>query len=970
MKKNISRIWGVGLVLVVLGSLLFSALPVSAGTNSWGTVTMPSETSKVITPGIYNQDLAVAGNGSTLYAALYDDANDVGLVYKSTDTGKKWSNVSDSDWLSTNVYTDRIAVSPDDPNIVAFIDQDNTEVWLTTNGGTSWTDLGQPTAGDGSSDPASNILGIAISGKVSGTSYIGVVGDEAGPRSALWYFNSGAAVTKWRIATDAAGLDGWDATGFTADDYAVAIAFSPNFPSDRIATIVTFTDSGDVLFQVGSFAGKSWNTDVGGFDSYPVLIDEDAGTTGTRVYNADIALGADYLGADSSTRIAFVGTSTTGTTDEPGGIYALDDNDVTDVKTGAPIRSVAYNTSANKLLAGADYDWVGAGAVTNAVYRSSNPTASDPDVSSAATYKKPGVNANNSSVVVAWSGNTAISGSGGAGYYNSAQEYNYGSFAISRDDGKSWNDISLINFGYDWVSDMAVSADGAKQLFNASDGTAMMVFRYDGAWEGVFDSPDLSANDILLRTAPEDFAKFYVVEQGSDALFYTSDAGETKWTIRYATADMQDLAVESASVIYAAQLGSTNVIKSSNGGFLWDDAVDTGSSGNIWMLKSLSKDNLILGTQDGYVDYSKDGGANWTELDDEVANGNVVVTASGLNSGDFVYAATDVADDNVYHWQIGTNTSWDDIFGTVDVVFPDGTMGVGYGVYGITLAKGALYVVANDGTDSFVARTLSPSTADSSTGWDSKAKTGVVLGTYPGNTTPLQGLYTSTGSVKLWALDGNGTDYTFIYSLTDDIVDTAPALAGPADAVVVKVNPITGRAQDVNFTWNRDSNAISYQLRVALDKDFTQVISTTTVASTDAIIASIGGPFITDSIEWQDGWTYYWKVRVLKVSGQEDDNWHSGWSTARSFSVAVATVTPPVTITPAPPAPVINLPAPVINLPAPTTITIPPAQIITIPPAPAPPAPIAPAYIWAVVIIGAVLVIAVIILIVRTRRPV
>jgi hypothetical protein len=332
--------------------------------------------------------------------------------------------------------------------------------------------------------------------------------------------------------------------------------------------------------------------------------------------------------------------------------------------------------------------------------------------------------------------------------------------------------------------------------------------------------------------------------------------------------------------------------------------------------------------------------------------------------------------ENVYRWQIGTSTSWDDIIVDEMVTWYDDdddadtpdVEDAKFGAYGIELYKGVLYVLAVDlnGPESdpgvpvsAVWRTLSPSTATDTSTWSFKDEEDILLDAVP------QALKVSSGSVKLWAVNTEVDPDADLYIFTDALADTAPTVTGPADAVIIKLNPITGRANDVSFTWSRLSNATEYQLQVALDKDFTQVIFSDTKASSDGTVAWIQGPFIDESVEWMEGQVYYWRVRT-----SSDGPLYSPYSAARSFTVAIATVTPPVTILPAPPAPVINLPAPVINLPAPTTITIPPAQIITIPPAPAPPAPIAPAYIWAVVIIGAVLVIAVIILIVRTRRPV
>jgi len=954
--KTLSKIWGVSLVVAVIASLLVGAIPAFAGTNSWGTETIPSTTGKVIVEDDNIVDMAVAANGSTIYTTLYDSVNSDPFVFKSTDAGKKWSDVSKAEWDADGVTTDFIAVSPSDPDIVAFVDRGTWVVWLSTNGGSSWNDLGSPTDGDGS-NTINYMMDIAISPKVSGVSYVTVAGSDSSNYAAVYYFDTGKAAPKWRIATR--NTDDWEVGLFVGDEaswsYARAVAFSPNFASDRIMGVVVYdTNNDDILFEAASFAAKSWNEDVGGYDDYPVAIDDDGVD---ELLWASIAFDADYLGSDSSSRLVFVGTDQDNGEFTPGGIFRLSDTSVDSLKDGVRIHSVAYNSAADKLVAGA--------AESNSVYRLASASTSDSAPSGASTYKKPGVNDFSDNVTVAWSGNNVVAGAGGAD----------GAFAVSRDDGKSFNDISLVNTPMGALTDVAISADGAKKYLAVNDdNNVFMLWRYDGAWEKVFDLGGPDTIEISVRPAPEDFAKMYVFLQGEDDLFYTSDGGETKWTLRFTESDVQDLAVESADVIYVAAEGSAEVQKSNNGGFLWDDAVDTGNDDDNYMLDSLGKDKLILGSVSGDVAYSTDGNANWATLGEEVGDsGNTQVTASGLASGDFIYASTSgdgVGDEaeGVYRWTIGTSTSWDDIIADDLATYDeDGDPVLEFAAYGIELSKGTLYVLGVDLNGaageavSAIWRTLGPSTATDLSTWSFKETDEddtISLTTSP------QALRVSTGSIKLWAVDTGTGDDADLYSFTDTLADASPTLVGPATAAKVRINPVTGRAQDVTFTWSRLSNAKEYDLKIALDKDFTQVARTENKASTDATVAVILGPFSSE-VEWQDGMTYYWRVRV-----SSDGPLYSQYSETRTFTIDLAKeVAPPVTVLPAP-APIINLPAPVINLPAPTTITIPPAPIITIPPAPAPPAPIAPAYIWAVVIIGAVLVIAVIILIVRTRRPV
>jgi len=85
LKKKITKIMGVGSVVAIVTTLLVAALPVSAGTLSWGSESIPSTTSKIIESGEII-DIAIAPDGTTIYATLTGD-----LLYKSTNAGKTWS---------------------------------------------------------------------------------------------------------------------------------------------------------------------------------------------------------------------------------------------------------------------------------------------------------------------------------------------------------------------------------------------------------------------------------------------------------------------------------------------------------------------------------------------------------------------------------------------------------------------------------------------------------------------------------------------------------------------------------------------------------------------------------------------------------------------------------------------------------------------------------------------------------------
>lgn len=845
MKRKLSKILGVGLSFILVASLMVFAMPVSAGTLSWSaSPSIPSETGKVIETQTIN-DIALSPDGTTVFAALTGK-----VLYKSTDLGVSWSALS-SPVATTN---DLVAVAPDNGNLVAVVDATALHVWISTNGGTSWDDLGKPQ--DGSGNAVTGIYDLAISRALSGVNYITVAGKDAAGAS-VHYFNYGAAVHKWLDAADATDWAG--AIGAAAKE-ARAVEFSPNFPSDRVMFVVTVDTAGkDIDFQVGSFAAKNWNNNISGYGAgYPAQLDN---TAVTALTEASIAVSPTYLGSDDSTRLVFVGVESASGADAPGGIYRLTDSTVKDMLTAKAVKSVAYNSAGN-LVAG--------GAADNQVWRCANPTASAPTVSTASTYKKPGDNTDTTDVIVAWAGDTVIAGSGGTD----------GGFSVSVDSGKTFNDISLVNTAMTNVLDLAVSADGSKIYLVTTDNTNICLWRNASSWERVFTLKD-AGKDYIVRPAPDNFDAVYLAKLTATDIYYSSDAGETSWTLRYCGNNIKDMAVESADVLYVAVNGAKTVTMSDSGGYIWGAAKTTGLGGNVHMIKSLGAGKLIVGSVDGYVAYSKNSNSSWTAIASQVnLSGTAVsVTASGLEDGDFIYAGSAANGQNIVRWTIGTSTSWSDIInGTVTVTAAPATA---QGVYGLALTDSALYALASDGTDSSIWRTLSPSTADSTTGWSHVVTTNadnVALNDAP------QGLIATTGSTTLWALS---TSTDKIYSFVDTVVDAAPTLTGPANGATISVNPQTGRAMDVAFQWSRLSTATAYDLVIAFDSAFTQLVRTEDVASTSSNVVQILGPYSAgpsgNALEYLADTTYYWKVRVDAAGPL-----YSPYSEVRSFTVGHA----------------------------------------------------------------------------------
>ncbi|MFC1931752.1 WD40/YVTN/BNR-like repeat-containing protein [Chloroflexota bacterium] len=926
MKKKITKIMGIGLALVLASSLLFMVLPASAGTLSWGSEDLPAEDNYVLLSDSDVVDIAVGASGDVIYTC-----NGTENIFRSSNGGESWSKIT---VLSGSVMPDAdlITVAPDDENYIAVCATDNSTVYISSDAGANWDSLGAP--------GAYTTTGLAISPEKSGKYTIAISLNDGG-NGEVWYYEIGAVGATW---TDASAIT---SGGYTTSTHAGAVAFSPNFPSDQVMVAVT-ANATDIFLQIFSFNQDLWNSTAGAFDGYPVsIIEESSDAVVDGLDSASIAMAPDYLGSDDSMRVCFVGITTTGTAsgDDADGIFRLEDDDVEALKEDKNIHSVDFDGS--RLVAGR-YDAID-------IYRSSDPLASSPSVSGSTSSKEPG---GDDKVVAAFAGADVVVGTSGV----------ESCFSVSADDGKTFNDISLIDTTLTILCDVAVNEDGSKIYMLSANGTgaagtvALSVWRYESRWERIYSNQSRD-DDYILRVATGDDDVIYLADTGSSAktIYYTSDGGMTKWHTRTSRYDITDLAVEADGDVAYVMTDNGYVSKSTNTGFTWDSKVSSKLQAGSSMLVSLGEDLLLGGSSDGYVSYSTNGNSSWTLIDDDIG-GAVQVVATGLADGDFLIAASDTANDYIYNLELGEDDEWNAI--TADDYIADG-----FKVYGVALAEGVFYAVGANSTGNIsqLYRTLSPTSGDPT--WSTVNSAGEQFDSTP---SALR-VSVDAGVTKLWAIN---SDAMTLFSFKDTLAINGPSLTAPADGFKVTVNPVTGRANQLIFSWKSLSDNIDeWDFVIATDADFDEaVLDEPVVAAADEgdTVSQVVGPYVSTAfgIDFMPNTTYYWKVRVDAAGPIR-----SQWSEVRSFNTGDLQVFEPVVIN-QPPAPIISVPpAPEITIEVPE-IVMPaypapaPAPEIVIPPAPEPTAPI-PAYaLWAIIIIGAVLVIAVIILIMRTRRPV
>jgi hypothetical protein len=336
------------------------------------------------------------------------------------------------------------------------------------------------------------------------------------------------------------------------------------------------------------------------------------------------------------------------------------------------------------------------------------------------------------------------------------------------------------------------------------------------------------------------------------------------------------------------------VATSTNAGFTWNTA-KSNKLGSGFSLVSVSEDVLLSGGANGFVSYSTDGNSSWTKLNSIVEGGDTsgnisVVADSDFASNNLIYAATSTSGKNIRKWEIGESTSWSDIF--------DGT--ITGGVFGLATVNGALYALEYNSTtanQSSLWQALSPTSATSSSAsWDEKSTTStsdtndayVCLGR---NSSSPNALKASTSSNKLWAV--KTSDHNRVYSFTDDLAPGGPTLLGPADKFSNPVNTVTGKANEISFSWSRLSKATEYKLYIAYDSSFKETVTTYVKDSDSSTVAVPVGPDRSgdQQVNFLPGKTYYWRVKVTEPL-------YSAYSETRSFVIEPGAALVPAILSP------------------------------------------------------------------------
>lgn len=895
---------GLSLVLVLSLCLAIAAEPASAdpGTMRWTVVNTPNSTGNVIVSPSEINAIAIGCDSATFYAI--DISN--GTIYKSKDSGISWVDLA-SQLTSAGALLPAwdVAVAPDNPNLVAVVTSNAggspREVFISADSSANWQNTNCAAVSDiGAIDISRNYGSYAIA-----------VGTRTGAGGGDVY------------VLEAVGHGSWAAQGFTGD--ILAAKFSPTYATDSSLVTVSADASGTYV-NLGIHDRPANTTNWGTWGPVEVTTAGPGSSpnTGTPILTADLELPFDFSGQAPSLRRCYISTDAPITN---AGIYRFDDTVgywLMPAATNKRISSIAYHGTytSGRLLAGEVLG--GANSATVMTWFTDAPTTC-PNTCWYQTQKAPtgGGNSGYANAQVAWSpdGSRAYCGTSSAnldiggwpGGYLTGQLLDESAFSLTLDDGYTWNQLSLIDTEISFLSDMAPSAS-SETLYLASVNTHAGLNNFDSVWQSTSYSPSrtwervlcvlTTTDDTILRMSPAepDQSVFFGVRFTSN-LLHSPNMGQT-WQNTFPGVNITDFAIARSGDsmhIYALDGNSVRKGESTNHTWRWRSRANTGlTSGHT--IATISPGVVLVGdAAQGMVACSVDGGAQFTLLPAVPVPGNIHVIADArIQNYLVIYAASDGAGGQIYCWVAGASSGW------TSMAPPGQTF------YSLAQA-GTLYGAWSTGGNTTVDRTLNPEAMGPPIiEWDSMTvglSPGVIFTREP---TSLK----ISGNVDLWAIDNRPytatTGRLWLFSdcmsmgpqpvspVSRELLFQAPTLISPVMDEVIPVDPDTAKVADVNFKWKQAAQATKYELWLATDEEFSQVVLQETVIPHSPLVPSWTLSSRTSAIE--PGETYYWKVRVTRAATGEPGE--GQWSEVMSFSAAPSLVqeTPysgPILLTPA-----------------------------------------------------------------------
>ncbi len=945
MKTKLYKIVGVALTVVLLASLTVGLAGVPAGAASSNL-----KFTKLELPKVEDYGATYTSYGTTILAGEFADsegdfwatpAADLGPIAQTPDGGILFAAVADGfylgsswfhllkstdggySWIVTGFYDDAVTGDPivdivtspeyDDDTTLAVATEDF--VYISEDGGKNFTALNDPWGG------TINDLDIAIAEDGDLSLIVATTEPEV-------YVTSGLlAWTPQLIAADPP-LD--------ATDNVLACAFLPTFAADGdigICAIVTDYDSPWTTTMTFSFAnvadGGEWGDDISNgpftnawgtpFDSDWAKIafpdDFDAFGIGNNVCFAGIVengflgnLGVNFNenGGSDAYKVVLkeAGPSSTIDLDVRGVITTL-------LPTSTPVTSidVCGDAEAATILVGTDLIDLTDTPACWSTYHSE-----DSGDSWMFSFKCPTGGAENAPNLQYQRVNTGVLMAPGycdSGLaYASTWGYMTDAFQRTTNGNASWNQISIIDYGFDDTLDEPCYAITAPTGFSANgynaNGTLWAITQVDandGAlwgridgknWERILSYATPGVTDGLNRLdILGDGSAMFATDLGAELIWRSTDMGTTFPKKISAKTPLTTVAPVSATTLYTGSAGEIWWTTRSGTGWNKPDDSEIPAAAGIINI-GIMGDVVLIGAVGG-VFISSDGGETVENVGtDNPFTGLPTIATSdlGFAGNGILYATTPVGIDQgvmrcVVDLDNPGDAEWERIDNNQDstgaVVYDESNFTAGGPAIALP-PSGVLYAIdaTTVGTDEGGLWRSTNATADTDSvvppyferenkGLD----TGDALGLLSLDLAP-PALAPTFFCFNGAALPANYWDQVVMFT---DILNVGVPLAMPAaDETGVGLLPEGYVYPEVNLAWQEMAGATSYQYQVAIDAAFKTVVT-----PPNSYTRSLATPPLT----LNPNMTYYWRVRVANQGSLIGAPLISPWSETWKFKTAI-----------------------------------------------------------------------------------
>lgn len=1046
-KNRIPQKAGFLLCLTLVVSLLVppylsSPAPLSAdaGIMRWDTISTPGSVAgqfDIVSPGEII-DMATGSMGRVVAIVRVPETTTTGAqnqLFSSGNYGVDWKisafdTLGIGGWGNNEIFY--VAIAPDNPNAWAIVAGYSAEapanlpkhVHYTDDAGVSWVDTElslESTTETIRSIDISPLYGNAVRD-------IGIT-TVTGTGSGRVYIATSKAYSQWyNQATVPSVLP--LATG-TADYF--DIKFSPTYATD-FSYALLYATSNTTYYNV-AFRDVNQNATLGyAFNEPGVEVKHSTSpnnaSPGYNEINATcMQLPVDFTGQTATLRRTYisldVSPKTVGTIED--GVFRIDDSHVyslmdTTRTADKSIYSMAYygTYSQGKLLLGERYGYPCTATVPT--WFTDSPTtcpipcwypALKPPTGAAAqgtcglSGTKNGIGAARvlwtDDGVLAYTGTGSRAESTGSTWYAPLMMAPVGNdesaFAVSRNNGETWNELGLIDTTIDWFNDVAPTIDCSTIfLASANRNIGIGCAEFDSVWRTTLNSnvsnplpisnpPAYYWERILTRTTSTactvtqsdkpllrvppgctdkpDGEVVAWAAQDTIAQMWSADYGDY-WVEINARDPVQDFTFESSTILY--DLSPVGLVhRMTYSGTTWSTAAKSYDSRvqSAHTIAVLPKDKVLVGAaSDGLVaaSFSPTRGEQWIEIPRGARLNGSMHAAFDVDfaNNKFVYLADDKYNDGGTEDPNRTGTIFreeapayiklenadmmsEDNNGHAAVPWPPtAPNGLAIwdpphpeGQFGIVVARTgdpqpAVYTAhspirtTQGMINSAVCRTIKP--------WQAMPKYGVpwdcldiytprtqndVHFTLEPSSLKACGCCTMDTYTTLFAIDDVSggiygdtgydpeTNQGMLWAYIDCIAKKGPAIISPIDGAFIGCDPVTGRNQQVDLSWEQLCVAIKYELQIFKDRNLTlKVNPAITSPGGHAIITAVTGSItvnldnqnVTAPAVWiapgalpEAGADYYWRVRVIQSSTGQLAT--SPWSKETNFAIKPGFIT-------------------------------------------------------------------------------